>query len=399
MPDNFRWITRKYTIEFLTPAFLGGADQSGQWRTPPLKALLRQWWRVAWAAQHGFRVDAEEMRQEEGKLFGNAWLKERAGNREETKASRSEIRLRLSTWNAGQMSQWPHYRDGVVRHPEARIPQKGSNEKSDRISSHLYLGYGPLAAAGEQARLPNGRRAIGAGEKAELALAQLMREVATADQPCIVERALWLMHAFGAAGGRSRNGWGSFRLIPADGQWPRITLPLRDWREALQLDWPHCIGKDERGALIWRTAKEYADWKELLRDLACIKIAVRTQLQFPSTREPHPTPGPRHWLAYPVTKHRVKDWGDKLRLPNSLRFKVRCVNGDSKQLIGVIYHMPCSPPPAFCPNNEDLIQVWREAHRLLDELSKPANQRRLPQTLRQAAVEQITGITLQRAEE
>ena len=45
--------TRRYTLRFLTPAFLGGADQSGQWRTPPIKHLLRERWRVAWAAQNG----------------------------------------------------------------------------------------------------------------------------------------------------------------------------------------------------------------------------------------------------------------------------------------------------------------------------------------------------------
>lgn len=34
----------EYQVKFLTPAFLGDAEQSGRWRTPPLKTLLRQWW-------------------------------------------------------------------------------------------------------------------------------------------------------------------------------------------------------------------------------------------------------------------------------------------------------------------------------------------------------------------
>ena len=33
-----------YQLRFQTPAFLGNAQQQGQWRTPPFKALLRQWW-------------------------------------------------------------------------------------------------------------------------------------------------------------------------------------------------------------------------------------------------------------------------------------------------------------------------------------------------------------------
>lgn len=33
-----------YHLRFQTPAFLGNSQQQAQWRTPPLKALLRQWW-------------------------------------------------------------------------------------------------------------------------------------------------------------------------------------------------------------------------------------------------------------------------------------------------------------------------------------------------------------------
>lgn len=33
-----------FQLRFQTPAFLGNAQQQGPWRTPPFKALLRQWW-------------------------------------------------------------------------------------------------------------------------------------------------------------------------------------------------------------------------------------------------------------------------------------------------------------------------------------------------------------------
>jgi CRISPR-associated protein Cmr1 len=33
---------KNYVLRFCTPAFLGNAEQSGQWRTPPFKAQLRQ---------------------------------------------------------------------------------------------------------------------------------------------------------------------------------------------------------------------------------------------------------------------------------------------------------------------------------------------------------------------
>ncbi len=45
-------VKQLYTVSFVTPAFLGDAEQNGAWRTPPFKILLRQWWRVAAAKEH-----------------------------------------------------------------------------------------------------------------------------------------------------------------------------------------------------------------------------------------------------------------------------------------------------------------------------------------------------------
>ena len=65
-------IKQCYTVSFVTPAFLGDAEQNGAWRTPPFKALLRQWWRVAAAKDHDYNY--AKLREAEGRLFGNAWL-------------------------------------------------------------------------------------------------------------------------------------------------------------------------------------------------------------------------------------------------------------------------------------------------------------------------------------
>jgi hypothetical protein len=46
--------------------------------------------------------------------------------------------------------------------------------------------------------------------------------------------------------------------------------------------------------------------------------------------------------------------------------------GDSKKLVGVIFHVPCQPPPRFGPNEGDLKRVWRQVHELLDELCRDA---------------------------
>ncbi|MGQ9918067.1 MAG: hypothetical protein ACUVS7_11675 [Bryobacteraceae bacterium] len=330
----------------MTPAFLGGAFQNGQWRTPPFKALLRQWWRVAYAASQNFQVDVQTMREEEGRLFGNAWLERRVDDRTESAASRSRVRLRLSSWQDGSRTNWQGLEPEPVRHPEV----------GRSIGAHLYLGYGPLIY--DRERRGTGLKAppcIEAGERAQLSLAY------PADLNPTMAKTLWLMSLYGAVGGRSRNGWGSIELDQQQQQVAAANLPLRNWQQALGLDWPHCIGRDERGALIWQTRNATADWKQLMRALAEIKIQLRTQ--FPFGQAPV---SERHWLSYPITDHSVNAW-EILRLPNSLRFRVRRSPGDPQNLIGVIFHMPCLPPPSFSPNKEEIIGVWRRVHQFLDQ--------------------------------
>jgi len=251
---------------------------------------------------------------------------------------------------------WPTP-DATVRHPEVKNP----------VGSQLYLGYGPLKFANSTALKANA--AIQADESATLSLAVPNNHAAH------IEHALTLMNHYGTLGGRSRNGWGSFSLTPikdtsalnigrAVPDAAATGRPMRDWKLALGLDWPHAIGQNDTGALIWQTAP-HDDWKALMKTLASIKIGLRTQFKFPHER-PDGEIHDRHWLSYPVTKHSVKSWGNNARLPNSLRFKVRTAPDDPKQVVGVIFHVPCKPPLAFSPNAATLETVWQGVHAFLD---------------------------------
>lgn len=351
----------EYQVRFNTPGFLGNAEQIGQWRTPPFKALLRQWWRVAFAAGRHGAVDVDEMRRQEGVLFGVA-----ADGREGSR--KSQLRIRLAHWGIGAETRtvWGNQELALgakIQHPEVK----------PLIGPLLYLGYGPL----EVSKIPQPGKpfpgfattlkknaAIQRGEENILNLAF------PDDQAKEIQTALWLIHHYGTLGGRSRNGWGSISLTPANDQTPVLTGALapsliHDWRAALQLDWPHAIGRDQQ-ALIWRTPA-FDDWKTLMRRLAEIKIGLRTQFKF-TTGFNASHPEARHWLSYPVTKHNVEGWrepgkGD-YRLPNSLRFKVRQA-ADGK-LQGVIVHVPCAPPAQFRPRLSVIEQVWRTVHQFLD---------------------------------
>jgi len=342
---------RKLQIRFNTPAFLGDAAQSGRWRTPPFKAQLRQWWRVAYTSQQRFVVKVREVRDIEARLFGHAWLEDdRDEDNNKVAARKSLVRVRLDRWDEGRLRSWQA--GSKVKHPEVGM-----------VDSNLYLGYGPLS-------LPRGSReptlkynaAIQALEQAEVAIAF------PDEHALLMDQALHLMDLYGTVGGRSRNGWGSYSLQGIDGTAiPATQIPLRELAECLDdVDWPHALGADSHGALLWQTRPPYKDWPALMKTLAEIKIALRTQsaFKFPQAN-PDGQIHDRHWLSYPVTRHDVSDWKrGNLRLPNQLRFKVRHTHDG---LVGVIFHMPHIPPADFRPEGQTLKRIWRQVHSHLDQ--------------------------------
>jgi CRISPR-associated protein Cmr1 len=333
-----------YTVRFLCPAFLGNAEQSGQWRTPPFKALLRQWWRVAYAADQRFSENVNAMHAAEGQLFGAA---AGAGH-----SNRSRVRLRLDRWDEGSLKRWEP--TGTAWHREV-----GSGGRN--VGADLYLGYGPLDFQRGGTILKR-NAAIQAGEAAALRIA-LTPEV-EAEEAARIAKAVTLVDLYGTLGGRSRNGWGSLVLEPRDGS-PALARigagTLRRWRDALGFDWPHAIGQDDRGALIWQT-EAFGDWKAAMQRLAEVKIGLRTQFR------PEPRPNERHWLSYPVTNHLVGQWErEKLRLPNSLRFRLRRDGRDPARPRGIVFHIPCRPPEKFNPDQRAIAAVWERVHRFLDD--------------------------------
>ncbi|WP_415035176.1 RAMP superfamily CRISPR-associated protein [Azonexus sp.] len=359
-------IKNELRIELLTPAFLGDAEQKGVWRTPPLKALLREWWRIVAAPEAGYRHQA--LREQEGVLFGNAWL--------DSGATQSKLRLALAHWHEGK-SGWEG-RDPSLTHPEVKNRNTG---QAQPVGSQLYLGYGPLVYERGAGTALKNNAALQAGDSNVLKLAWSEQETA-------IPHVLQLIHWFGTIGGRSRNGWGSLEfvgqktLVKNDEALHTVLRPLAD---CLQRDWPHAIGQDKQGALIWESKKTFNTWQEAMRFLAQTKIGFRTQenirfkkgVPHPNERKRnqdwqlHHQPEERHLLAYPVTHHEVQkqrargdeqtDWGDG-RLANQLRFKL--FRDSQQQLRARIYHTPhACPLPGVTLDQQ---AVWQKIHAWLD---------------------------------
>lgn len=331
--------SREYKVTFVTPGFLGNAEQSSQWRTPPFKALLRQWWRISMANKVDYIVD--NLRNEEGELFGHAG----SGN-----AQRSKIRIRFNHWNSGtpDTANWLR-QSRRVSHPEVDI----------KVGAHLYLGYGPIEyqrQVGERLKHPP---AIMAGSSNQLKI--------QSPEDVLDSNLFTLVHWFGTVGSRSRNGWGSLVLTEKEGEQleniskdhPLLESVSRDYCDCLKIDWPHAIGRDNHGLLIWET--DLMDsWEEVINVLAEVKIMFRTQLKFKGGNR-NSSAEDRHLLAYPVTHHNA--FGAKKRYANQVRFKV--IN-EGEQYKGRIVHIPCGAPQFVDFDRARQEQVWHQVHNSLD---------------------------------
>nr|WP_207143554.1 hypothetical protein [Ectothiorhodospira shaposhnikovii] len=192
------------------------------------------------------------MRAAEGRLFGNAWLSEDEGG-----YRKSRLRLRLDSWDPGKLKGWDSKAEKKAHHPEVG---KGGMP----VGSELYLGYGPLTFSGGTKLKANA--AIQAGEKATLRLA-----IPDDDQAEIhrIDRAMHWIDRFGTIGGRSRNGWGALQIQCNGGASVNrgTALPLVPWEKALETEWAHAVGVDDKGPLIWQTAVQ-DDWHVLMMVVA-----------------------------------------------------------------------------------------------------------------------------------
>lgn len=361
-----------YQIRFNCPAFLGDAEQQSAWRTPPFKALLQHWWRIAVARQYGY--DGQKIREAEGRLFGHAWLDNGSW------AMRSRVRLKLEQNRPGKLVTWnPSPPSLKITHPEVKDK---NTVKLRPMAPETYLAYGPLHFRDGLTHAP----AIDAKEE------NLLTLIYHDDADEALMQALQLIHWFGTLGGRSRNAWGSVELQALKGKAVEatptsrlaelqentvllnggadLTQFSRPLKDCLSQEWPHAIGSDDEGLLIWQTPARN-NWQLVMKDLAQAKIKFRTDLPFPNAH-----PGgfeKRHLLAYPVTNHKVNTWGNNGRLANQLRFKII---RSGQNFAGIIFHLPCALPKEMTqglkntPSIQQQIEIWQSVHQSLNGLKE-----------------------------
>ncbi|HEX2958403.1 MAG TPA: type III-B CRISPR module RAMP protein Cmr1 [Chitinispirillaceae bacterium] len=319
-------------VEFLTPAFLGGAEQNAELRSAPFKNLLRQWWRIA-----NGNLDPKELKLKEDDLFGAV-----AGE------SVSASKLRMSIIGSAKTSQ-AKIDLGTMKHPEVSF-------NSGNIDRALYLGYGPVT-------LKNGTRQY---------LPANTHFIWNISYPnCYahdIKKTLSYIHHFGTIGSRARKGFGSISLKLFEGEvLPELSFPVSENLASLLLkkEYPHSLGTDKKGILAWEQC--CTNWNDAMKLLGTLYMETRTNLQFPNSAPV--AIQKRHILGYPVTNHKVHSWGgNEARMPSQIRLLVKKTNNE--KLVARILHLPHKLPKTWDNRLGSELSVWQAVHQFLDNQKK-----------------------------
>lgn len=321
----------KFEVEFVTPAFLGGADSNAEIRTAPFKNLIRRWWRIA-----NGNLSPEKLWIKEGELFGSteknpevteANKTKKKSEREAEIFGKSRVELRIEDFSGASVAT--------------------DIEKKD-LKRFLYLGYGPV-----QNNIPDMKNFVKAGSKISMVLAAPKEE-----EEHLID-VLTLINLFGEVGSRSRKSFGSVEIIPEADSFKlnnlkalREHIPslVQNFTDAMNSgkNYPHCIGSDEKGLLCWNT-QDRESYSDVLDDLTEIyKGAVQKAKS--ASADGRTILG----SAGKVPKTDIE------RIPSPLLLKVIKSGGKYK---GRILHLPYDINPLL--KGQD--KVWASVYSYFDE--------------------------------
>ena len=229
-----------FECETITPLFLGGADgTTAELRPPSIKGMMRFWWR----ALHG-DLSIPCLKEKEGKIFGSS----------DEKIGRSKFNIRVKPHN--------------LETSREELPSHPVQVKNFEIKILDYLCYGTYERK-------NGKNIfirdyIDQKEKFSI--------IITSHYPIHndIEKSLIIMSTFGGLGSKSRNGFGSFKILKIDNKPGNFYYKLEKNNFTPELPKYSAFSQNVR---LWKTKNSDGSWDESLAELGKIYRSGRLNLE------------------------------------------------------------------------------------------------------------------------
>ncbi len=262
--------TLKFEIEFITPAFLGGADGNAEVRTAPFKSLLRRWWRIVKSD-----LKPEELWKQESRLFGST---EKDPDSKDGKSfGRSRIELKIVDKTRVRFLEVNTVEKDDIKFGNVLNP---STECSVEAAS--YLGYGVIEM--KKINTPDGRpkRIAKITRKCVQPNSRLTLSI---DIPSEYKedmiQTLYYIDLFGTIGSKSKNGFGSIAVKPIGFDFKKCAPRYENIEEIMYngKHYSNSLVSDDTGALMWRTNKVENDYSKIMNILCDNYITVKSWLK------------------------------------------------------------------------------------------------------------------------
>lgn len=232
----------KFDVEFITPAFLGGADGNAEIRTAPFKAEIRYWWRILYGAKYAAEGNLVET---ESYIFGSTEKKSLINIAVKSKISDDSITEKIG---------FPNGRRIDVEH-------QGRTMKVNILD---YLAYGKYEYVRGEGNRYN-KTYIKPATK-------FVVIINIADNKYIseIKDAIKMFFMWGGIGSKSRNGFGS--MVAGVNTFP-FSMNVSISKEPM--DFP-VVSKLVK---FFITKKLYRTWEDALSELGCIYKDARTSIE------------------------------------------------------------------------------------------------------------------------
>ncbi len=234
---------RELELEFITPAFLGNANQDAELRPAPFKGMLRYWWRILYGAKYGDNIASQE-----SKLFGST-------------EGASAVRLCVYQTEAIR-----------INNEDSPFRKKGGNYQVSHAGGTFSLNILDYLAYGKYEYQREVKRNVYKNSHIEPGVKFKLRVECSKDYASEVFTSLYALVEFGGIGSRCRNGFGSLGLVSGKLDY------------AAELKKCAQTGKQKYSALskesrLYQTAKSYPSWDKALAEVGLVYKDVRIGLE------------------------------------------------------------------------------------------------------------------------
>lgn len=229
----------KIKAEFVTPAFLGGADKEAEFRVAPFKSGIRYWWRVLYGWQYG-----NDIKKIEDSIFGST---DRV----------SSLRLKLTI---------PNEPKNCISFEKLIGKKFKTTHQGHEILLNIldYLAFGKCTY---DKVLHENKYSSYIKADTSITLTLKINNSEYSDQ---IKDAAKLFFKYGGIGGRSRNGFGSMFIKDGDYNFSKkVTVS----NELLEIP---VISKKSK---FFITSKKSENWEDALSEVGIAYQSARTSLE------------------------------------------------------------------------------------------------------------------------